>query len=51
MKTLRIEKTLIDLKTGKHTEMFAELQNERDEQHPIYTLTFEGYQSPWQEVA
>lgn len=51
MKTIRIEKTMIDLKTGTRKEMFAELQSERDEKHPIYTLTYEGYQSPWQEVA
>jgi hypothetical protein len=50
MKTIRVEKTLIDLKTGQRKELFAEVQSERDEKHPIYTLTYEGYQTEWQEV-
>jgi hypothetical protein len=49
MKTLRVEKTLIDLKTGIKKELFAEVQQERDVNHPIYTLTYDGYQSPWEE--
>lgn len=51
MRTIRVEKVMIDLKTGSQKDMFAEVQQERDEQHPIYTLTYEGYQTPWQEVA
>lgn len=51
MKTIKVEKMKIDLATGKQINYVAEVQQERDEQHPIYTLTYEGYQTPWQEVA
>jgi hypothetical protein len=49
--SMKVTKTKIDLKTGKQTDYIAEVQRERDEQHPIYTLTYEGYQTPWKEVA
>lgn len=51
MKTIIVEKVKIDLATGKEINYTTEVQQERDEQHPIYTLTYEGYQSPWKEVA
>ena len=48
---MKIEKVMIDLKTGARKNMEAHVQSERDEKHTIYTLTYEGYQTPWQEVA
>ena len=48
--TMKIEKTKIDLNTGKRIEYVADVQSERDDTHTIYTLTFEGYQTPWTEV-
>jgi hypothetical protein len=51
MKTIQVEKVKIDLATGKQVNYVAEVQQEQDEQHPIYTLTYEGYQSEWHEVA
>ncbi len=48
---MKIEKVMIDLKTGVQKNMIADVQSERDATHTIYTLTYEGYQTPWQEVA
>jgi len=47
---MKIEKTKIDIKTGKRIEYVADVQSERDATHAIFTLTFEGYQTPWQEA-
>lgn len=48
---MKIEKTKIDTKTGKQVNYVADVQSERDATHTIYSLTYEGYQTPWQEVA
>lgn len=48
---MKIEKVKIDLATGTEAHYVADVQSERDENHTIYTLTYEGYQSPWKVVA
>jgi hypothetical protein len=49
-KVLIIEKENIDINTGAKVCFNAEVQNEQDEQHPIYSLLYEGYRSEWKEV-
>lgn len=49
-KTIKIEKQQIDISTGKTIYYAAEVQQERDEKHNIFTLTFEGWQTPWERV-
>ena len=51
MKTIQIEKVVIDLATGATKNMVAEVSNEKTDKFHIYTLTYEGYRSDWQEVA
>lgn len=48
---MKIEKTFIELKTGKRTDYVADVQSERDADHRIYTLTFGGFQTSWVEVS
>lgn len=48
---MEIQKVSIDLKTGHRTTLVATIQNERDENHKIYFLLYEGWRSEWVEIA
>lgn len=47
---IKIEMVKIDLKTGKKLLFEAELSREKTDKHHIYSLTYEGFRSDWQEV-
>ena len=46
---MKIEKVLVDLKTGERKNLVADVQSTPDKDHHIYTLTFEGYRTDWVE--
>lgn len=50
MEKIKIEMTKIDPKTRKANNYQAEVQSERDENHNIMSLTYEGYRSEWKLV-
>lgn len=50
MKTLTIEMEKIDLETKERKKFKAEVSNEKTEKHHIYSLTYEGFRSEWEEV-
>jgi len=49
MKNIQIEMKKIDLKNGDVKNYVSDVQSEPDENHKIYTLTYEGYRSEWKE--
>ncbi len=44
---MRVEMVKIDLKTGERVELYADVANEQDTDHKIYSLTYEGYRTEW----
>lgn len=50
MKTITVEMTKIDLKTGERKNFTAQVSSTPDEAHHTYSLTYEGYRSEWKEV-
>lgn len=50
MNTITIEMEKIDLKTKEKKKFIAELSREKTEKHHIYSLTYEGFRSDWEEV-
>lgn len=51
IKTIEIEKIVIDLKTKERKTFKAWVSNEQNKEFHTYTLTYEGYRTDWQEVA
>ena len=47
MKSLIVEKTVIDLRGGKHTELYAVATTEPHNDITRWSLTFESYLTPW----
>jgi hypothetical protein len=47
---MKIEKEVIDLKTGKTKKMQADVQPFEDATHRIMSLVYEGYRSEWTEI-
>lgn len=47
---ITVEKVVIDLKSGKRTEMRATVSSQKDSTHQRISLTYEGYISEWTEV-
>lgn len=45
---MKVEKKVIDLKTGEHQNFVADVQSNPDETHTIMSLTFEGYRTKWE---